>query len=114
MKQELRRKLFVEQIKPVGRFGLTDDGLYNTGNGEPAIIGWIEKYWGNNLPYQYEELTGRNDYRGCKFEGHRSLAALNFAPPLGRGISWSFEADSWINIDSDKVLNEKRENDSEF
>ena len=105
MQQELRKKLFFEQMKSVGRFAITDEGLYNTGNGDPAIVGWIEEYWYNFLPHQYERA--RNER--YKFEGHRCMAALNFPPPLGRGISWSFETDSWINIDSDEVLESRQE-----
>ena len=25
--------------------------------------------------------------------------ALNFVPPLGRGISWALELDSWLELD---------------
>jgi len=27
-------------MKPVARFGMGDEHLYNTGNGDPALIGW--------------------------------------------------------------------------
>jgi len=53
-----------------------------------------------------------NDPYGDKWEGNKCLEALNCSPPLGRGISWSFEADSWINLDYEKTPNEKRNEDT--
>lgn len=107
--EEVRKKLFVDQIKPAGRFGGNrEDMLYNTGNGDPLLIGWVEKFLRNDLMEHYEEAI---DCIGDHLDltGLQTISALNFAPPLGRGISWAFEADSWINLDPDVVLKEYEE-----
>ena len=38
---KLRDELFVEQIKPAGKFGLDEDLFFSTGNGCAAAIGWV-------------------------------------------------------------------------
>jgi len=32
-------------------------------------------------------------------EGLKLYRAINFAPPLGRGVSWTLELDSWLELD---------------
>jgi hypothetical protein len=53
-------------------------------------MGWLEA----NITDSDFATFGRADDPGLKY-----LNAMNFAPPLGRGISWALDG-SWMDMDS--------------
>lgn len=52
-RQEQRYDLLKTQLTPRGRFGLSNDEVYSTGNGSPYDLGWIR---GQDNSDQYEEI----------------------------------------------------------
>lgn len=81
----IREKLFFEQLKPSGKFGIYDGLVYSTGNGSCALLGWMEQ----------------NDYDADASNSHKPrpgilpLQQLSECPPLHRGISWIFDTEQW-------------------
>jgi hypothetical protein len=85
----LRDKLLHEQLQPVGTFGISSEYVYSTGNGSVAQLGWL-----HSGDFQLQAV----DDIHCSYRtppertGIRHLKALDYCPPIGRGLSWVFEA----------------------
>ena len=65
--------------------------ICSTGNGCVSALGWIREC---SLEYMAEEPNNGHDRNDMKL-----YRALNFVPPLGRGISWTLELDSFLELD---------------
>ena len=87
---EIRKKLFIEQIQPSGTFGV-DNGVYSTGNGSVALLGWVKNYIEN--PEDDKDYV----YKGMDRSGLINLKLFNQVPPVSRGISWAVEK-NYANI----------------
>ena len=87
-KENNRKALFFDQIKPSGSFGLAQENVYTTGNGSVAMLGWLE-----NMEFDSEDEEFKYDFLVDKFErcGFKNLDLLNKDPPLDRGASWAVE-----------------------
>jgi hypothetical protein len=82
---EVRKNLFVEQIKPSGIFAPDTGLVYSTGNGVMAQVGWLDEKTSYNNDNRFTEnsLDGRN--------GFKNVEKMNQKPPLTRGLSWAFD-----------------------
>lgn len=83
-KKEIRDKLFHQQLKPTGRFGIGHGYVYSTGNGSVAELGWKN----GSFSSESSEDDSREIYER---EGIVIMRKLNKPPPLKRGVSWAFE-----------------------
>ena len=84
--RENRENLFIDQIKPSGKFGISSDLISSTGNGCVALLGWL---WDN---------MGESDtsYGEADRSAIKRLPLFNLSPPLGRGISWALDSDNYL------------------
>ena len=82
-----RWALLQEQLRPAGQFGVDQERVYSTGNGSVALLGWMEA-----------AAAGRAATvpPPPRAEGLAVLGALGAPPPLGRGVSWALEPESWL------------------
>lgn len=103
---EIRKKLFIEQIQPSGSFGV-DDGVYSTGNGSVALLGWVKDYIDNP-----EDDVSNYLHKGMDRSGLINLKLFNQAPPVSRGISWAVEK-NYANIQEEQGENEDEEKKEE-
>ena len=83
--ESVRERLFFDQLKPSGQFGVYDNLIYSTGNGSCALLGWMEK--NDNAAF----LRGSAQPRPGQF----ALKQLSESPPLHRGASWILDPDQW-------------------
>lgn len=72
-------------MQPSGVFGLNMELVHSTGNGSVATLGWIQGGMAGN------QLL-RREARKSNGQGLRNIHALNWMPPLERGVSWAGEA----------------------
>ena len=84
--ESLRKYLFLNQLKPAGKFGLSSDLAYSTGNGSCALLGWME----NN-----DKDAELWDDCGLDRSGVKSLEIMSRPPPLHRGLSWVLDPELW-------------------
>jgi hypothetical protein len=81
----IREKLFFEQLKPSGKFGIYEGLVYSTGNGSCALLGWMEKN-----DYEADASNSSKPRPGIL-----TLKQLSECPPLHRGTSWIFDTEQW-------------------
>jgi hypothetical protein len=89
---ERRATLLEDQLKPVGKFGLSQQFVYSTGNGSAALLECVHGY-----SYSIKRML--ESHQDCS--GLHNLLALNQCPPQGRGISWAMEDDRTTEYDDD-------------
>ena len=103
-RKQIRTERLIRQLKPSGKFGLSNERLFSTGNGSAALLGWID---------QIPELLFHDlmDYApNLDRKGLFTLGTLNECPPPGRGISWSIEVEPKELLEYEKELEEEEEN----
>ena len=99
-KENNRKALFFDQIKPSGSFGLSKENVYSTGNGSVAMLGWLE-----NMEFDSEDEEFKHEFLIDRYErcGFKNLDKLNKDPPLDRGASWAVESkDTYENCPNEK------------
>jgi hypothetical protein len=84
--EAVRKSLFFAQLKPAGKFGLSSDLAYSTGNGSCALLGWME----NN-----DHDADIWDDGGVDRSGLKCLGVMSQPPPLNRGLSWVLDDEIW-------------------
>lgn len=83
---DIRNELFLDQLIPSGKVGVSNDIVSSTGNGSVALLSWMNK----NMRDADTNNGGKNR------SALQNLALLNLTPPLGRGISWILDPDSFL------------------
>jgi hypothetical protein len=85
-RQRVRSDLLTEQLKPSGKFGISSDAVYSCGNGCVGQLGWT-----TGDVDDFQSLRAHVDIPRSALE---QLAAMNWSPPLGRGVSYATDPQS--------------------
>ena len=103
---QLRDHRLVRQLQPAGKFGISSENIYSTGNGSAALLGWI----GNLRPEDVKEIMQMRS--NLDRRGLMKLNALNISPPINRGISWSLE-DKNVNDNDYNEEDDEKDDDED-
>ena len=89
LRNRIRTRNFrlARQLKPAGKFGLSNRSIYMTGNGSAALIGWFDGL----KQEEVEEMMNIDTNSPYDKRGMFNYDALNKVPPPNRGISWSLD-----------------------
>ena len=83
---ENRENLFLEQIEPSGKFGVSSNLVSSTGNGSVALLGWMSNHMSD----------ADTDHPRYDRSALKRLPLFSLSPPLGRGISWALDPDTYL------------------
>ena len=96
------RKLLVQQLQPRGTFGFSNAGVYSTGNGSVADVGWVANAGGTRVEESYPDaatLIDRLNINPPRIERGASMMLQGPRPPADEVVAYNAEsgwAEAWV------------------